>query len=399
MKKRIAANKHKTEEEEIIRGENLRVAEERRNIKQCPDCGAPYPLVSNICPHCGHVLHEQQGAEYNIRTLIDNINASIDTLKNAPKPTFNQVLAHWIELVFVYLAFAITIVCVHYNYMFSMFSTSWESESNGQMLSIVVIVSAGGFLLYLSTVSKNKSTDISPLIQADNVFYSALHANEKYQRQIATIYGEDSEAKMLLQNLAAEIETVQKVRNSNRLKLTLFIIVFALVPVFLYFVGPTPRSRFETYRGEHNFSFNMSSYSKTLKPVPGHPVADSLANFLTVESDAYLSFDIVKFDYWKTNMDELCIRIDHVKIDYKGDKIEHPDSCVLKAVLYDKNMKPMCDSLVSCTAGDYFEYTPLYTILSHGGSHYYESFTSKKTYGLIDSLRRIADSAYYYSIY
>ncbi|MBR2104081.1 MAG: hypothetical protein IJ933_02215, partial [Bacteroidales bacterium] len=79
-----------------IRDENLRIAEEHRNIKQCPDCGAPYPLVSNICPHCGHVLHEQQGAEYNIRTLIDNINTSIDTLKNAPKPTFLQVL--WYRL-------------------------------------------------------------------------------------------------------------------------------------------------------------------------------------------------------------------------------------------------------------------------------------------------------------
>ena len=382
-----------------IRDENLRIAEEHRNLRQCPDCGAPFPLVSNICPYCGHVLHEQRGEEFNIKNLLDNINASINTLKNAPKPTFHQVITHWVELVFIYIVAAITILCVHYNYMFSLFSTSYESKSNGQMLIVVVVVAAGAFLLYLLKSAKNYSADISPLQQADNVYYSALHANEKYQRQLATIYGDNSEAKSLLKNLAAEIKAVQKVRNFNRLKLTLFLIGFTLIPVFLYILGPTPRSRFETFRDEHKFSFNMSSYSKTLKPLPEHPIADSIANYLTVNSDAYLSFDIVKIGFWSTDIDNLCIRLDHVKISYKGDKIEHPDSCVLKAVLYDKNMKPMSDSLVSYTESDYFEDTPLYTILSHGGSHYYESFASKKTYGLIDSLRRIADSAYYYSIY
>ncbi|MBP5369317.1 MAG: zinc ribbon domain-containing protein [Bacteroidales bacterium] len=388
------------EAEAIIRSENLRMAEERRNIKQCPNCGAPYPLVSNICPYCGHVLHEQQGEDFNIRTLIDNINASINTLKNAPKPTFHQVLTHWVELVFIYIVAAITILCVHYNYMFSLFSTSYESKSNGQMLIVVVVVAACAFLLHLFHSAKKQNPDISPLQQADNVYYSALHANEKYQRQIATIYGDNSEVKTLLEKLAAEIKAVQKVRNSNRLKLTMFLIGFTLIPLFLYIVGPTPRSRFEKFRDEHKSSFNMSSYSKTLKPLPEHPIADSIANYLTVDSDAYLSFEIVRFAYWwSTDRDNLCIRLDHVKIGYKGDKIEHPDSCVLKAVLYDKNMKPMSDSLVSYTESDYFEDTPLYTILRRGRSHYYESFASKKTYGLIDSLRRIADSAYYYSIY
>ncbi len=395
----VIARQH-ADAEAAIRSENLRIAEEHRNLRQCPDCGAPFPLVSNICPYCGHVLHEQRGEEFNIKNLLDNINASINTLKNAPKPTFHQVMTHWVELVFIYIVAAITILCVHYNYMFSLFSHTFESETNGLMLIVVVVVAACAFLLHLSHSAKKQNPDISPLQQADNVYYSALHANEKYQRQIATIYGDNSEAKTLLEKLAAEIKAVQKVRNSNRLKLTMFLIGFTLIPLFLYIVGPTPRSRFETFRDEHKSSFNMSSYSKTLKPLPEHPIADSIANYLTVDSDAYLSFEIVKFGYYGNDYkDNLCIRLDHVKIGYKGDKIEHPDSCVLKAVLYDKNMKPMSDSLVSYTERYYFEDTPLYTILRRGRSHYYESFASKKTYGLIDSLRRIADSAYYYSIY
>ena len=376
------------EAEAIIRSENLRMSEERRNIKQCPNCGAPYPLVSNICPYCGHVLHEQQGEDFNIRTLIDNINASINTLKNAPKPTFHQVLTHWVELVFIYMASATMIICVHYNSMFSLFSESYKLDTNGLLLSLAVFVATYAFLLILLLSAKKYSADISPLQQADNVYYSALHANEKYRRQIATIYGDNFEAKSLLNNFAAEIEVVQKVRNSNRLKLTLFLVGFSLIPVFLYIFGPTPRSRFESFRDENKLSFNMSSYSKTLKPLPGHPIADSIANYLTVDGDAYLAFDNV---WW--------LMLDHVKIGYEGDKIEHPDSCVLKAVLYDKNMKPISDSLVSYTKNDNFENTLLYTILNRGRSHYYESFVSKNTYEQIDSLRIIADSAYYYSIY
>lgn len=271
--------------------------------------------------------------------------------------------------------------------MFSLFSESYKLETNGLLLILAVFVAAYAFILYLLLSAKKYSADISPLQQADNVYYSALHANEKYQRQIATIYGDNSEAKSLLNNFAAEIEVVQKVRNANRLKLTLFLIAFTLIPVFLYIFGPTPRSRFESYRNENILSFNISSYSKTLKPLPGHPIADSIANYLTVDGDAYLSFD----DVW--------LMLDHVKIGYEGDKIEHPDSCVLKAVLYDKNMKPMSDSLVSYTKNDNFENTLLYTILNRGRSHYYESFVSKKYYISRDSLLRIADSAYYYSIY
>lgn len=54
----------------IINDENKRIQAERSDLKNCPDCGAPFPLVGNICCNCGHVLHQYEGADLNIDRLI-----------------------------------------------------------------------------------------------------------------------------------------------------------------------------------------------------------------------------------------------------------------------------------------------------------------------------------------
>ncbi|MBO7440732.1 MAG: hypothetical protein J6U21_13745 [Bacteroidales bacterium] len=197
-----------------IRDENLRIAEERRNIKQCPDCGAPYPLVSNICPHCGHVLHEQQGAEYNIRTLIDNINASIEKLKSVPQPTFLRALVYRVDIVLLYFIVAAILVCTHNEYVHSLFNNDVYhyhviSEQTSYLLIILKVVLFIIVICGLYAWKKNKDK-ISPLQQADDEFYKARHSNEKYLRQVATIYGDNPEAKELLNKFAAEIEAIQK---------------------------------------------------------------------------------------------------------------------------------------------------------------------------------------------
>ena len=82
------------DEADIIARENQNTATSIRNIKNCPDCGAPFPLISNICTHCGHVLHEQTDSQLNIKNLITNIENSISALKAAPKPTVLDVLKY-----------------------------------------------------------------------------------------------------------------------------------------------------------------------------------------------------------------------------------------------------------------------------------------------------------------
>ena len=395
-----------------IRDENLRIAEERRNIKQCPDCGAPYPLVSNICPHCGHVLHEQQGAEYNIRTLIDNINASIEKLKSVPQPTFLQAFVYRIDIVLLYFIVAAILVCTHYDYVHSLFTDNFYdniSESNvisertSFLLTILKVVLLIIVICGLYVWQKHKDK-ISPLQQAEDEFYKARHANEKYLRQVATIYGDNPEAKELLNKFAAEIEAVQKKRNANQLKIIFLIIGFTLMPLIYYVIRPTERAEYQRICTEHPIPFQMSAFHKTLKPLPENPVAEDIADRIKTDGEADLMFDIETVINYNTNYDSVAyrIRIDRANIVYIGEKKEVPDTIFLKARLYDKNKNPLMDSLLrfrrfEYEPMDYFE--PIIEIMRYGKGHYHQSFYSKEQYFSAEYLRNIADSAYYFSIF
>lgn len=394
-----------------IRDENLRVAEERRNLKQCPDCGAPYPLVSNICPHCGHVLHEQQGAEYNIRTLIDNINASIDTLKNAPQPTFLQALTYRFDIVLLYFIVAAILVFTHYDYVHSLFTDGFYyniSESNviserTSYLLIIFRVVLFIIVIYGFYAWGIKKQKISPLQLSDDEFYKARHANEKYIRQVATIYGDNPEAKELLNKFAAEIEAVQKKRNANQLKIILLIIGLMLIPLMFYVMGPSERTEYQRIRSEHPIPFQMSAFHKTLKPLPENPVAEDIADRIKTDGEADLMFDIDTVINYNTNFDSVAyrIRIDRANIVYIGEKKEVPDTIFLKARLYDKNKNPLVDSLLMFRRFKVIDPDePLIEyIMPFGKGHYHQSFYSKEQYFSAEYLRNIADSAYYFSIF
>jgi len=78
---------------------------------------------------------------------------------------------------------------------------------------------------------------LSPVAVADKEFYDALHSYEKYRRQVSTIYGSNEEAQKLLADYANEIADYQKVRDSNRNKLTLFMLAVMLIPMILFLIG------------------------------------------------------------------------------------------------------------------------------------------------------------------
>ena len=388
-----------------IRDENLRIAEERRNIKQCPDCGAPYPLVSNICPHCGHVLHEQQGAEYNIRTLIDNINASIEKLKSVPQPTFLRALVYRVDIVLLYFIVAAILVCTHNEYVHSLFNNDVYhyhviSEQTSYLLIILKVVLFIIVICGLYAWKKNKDK-ISPLQQADDEFYKARHSNEKYLRQVATIYGDNPEAKELLNKFAAEIEAIQKKRDTNRLKLILLIIGVTLIPLMFYITKPTERAEYQRMLLEHPVPFQMSAFHKTLKPLPEKPVAENLADRIKIDDNADLMFDIESCMDYIIYFDivEYRIRIDRVNIVYTGEKMEEPDTIFLKARLYDRNKNPLVDSMMMFEQNDGYEYEPLIKIMRHGKGHCHQSFYTNKNDYSAEYLRNIADSAYYFSIF
>lgn len=172
--------------------ENISIAAEQHNIKTCPDCGAPFPLVSNVCTHCGHILHEQLDSELNAKLLIENIKDSISDLKETPQPTFWQVLWYrkniWLFLISTILL--IRLLQYMYRYVYSGYTLLW-----------LFLGSMALWILSMVLTQKSKRKD-PPSKIADDKFFAALHRKEMYENQISTIYGDNSEARAVLQQYA-----------------------------------------------------------------------------------------------------------------------------------------------------------------------------------------------------
>ncbi len=218
---------------EIIRSENVRVEEEKK--KNCPKCGAPYPLVSNICTHCGYVLHERNDSDLNANNLVDNIRESLRRLKASPRPGIFSILKYRSGIFSLYWAVAFLIL--------------YRLLQNGTfgLISIVMLIASVLFLLFVRqrtnyykdvfndySILWNLGKETSPLEVADYIFFSSLHSYRKYARLIDTLYGDDAEAKKILADFDAEINEVKKSRSSNRNILTILVIVLLLIPVGIY---------------------------------------------------------------------------------------------------------------------------------------------------------------------
>ncbi|MBO7567497.1 MAG: hypothetical protein J6T60_10450 [Bacteroidales bacterium] len=196
--KRIQAENQKTFEV---------VSDNRRSIKQCPDCGAPFPLISHICTHCGHILHELQGSDLNANFLVDSIEKQRTKLEKIQVPTILNLLVDWIEVACFLLGCLLIWIGEHCD-------NSKVCWGFGIVFLIWGIV--GGHDLYGGgTVNK-----------ADDAFYDAINNYKMYMRQISTLYGDNPEAMEALGLYSEEIEDFKKKRNHNRR--WLFVIGFAL---------------------------------------------------------------------------------------------------------------------------------------------------------------------------
>jgi len=221
-------------EAEIIQRENLSTAAEHRNIKHCPDCGAPYPLVSNICPQCGHVLHEQTDSELNVKNLIASIQQSIDELRQTPQPTFGEVLSYrkhiYIFLMsLLLLAFSIYLIRIGF------------ADSDRQAFLWVPGLSLAFLIWAIISAIIIKKTP-SPATIADDKFLAALHRKEMYANQIATLYGNNEEAKAELKKLTWLTDSIQHRRNKRMRSLAItiglsVIVILGLIVWILYVPG------------------------------------------------------------------------------------------------------------------------------------------------------------------
>ncbi|MBQ3657539.1 MAG: zinc ribbon domain-containing protein [Bacteroidales bacterium] len=380
-------------EVEIINRENLNTANSQRNLKNCPDCGAPFPLISNICTNCGHVLHEQTDSALNIKNLKTNIENSIEAIKAAPKPTVWDVIKFRKAIVLFALA-AVFII------------TGFSVSGIGTFAGGFIILSF--ILLVLSFINLRKQkNENSPVKLSDDEFYKAVYSQEMYASQIATLYGGNDEAEKLLENLSSEINLLKQNRKKNRNIISVCVLLLTICVIILPKFAPSAKTNYQKNKEQHKEIYEMSEIKKVLKPLPEYSVDENLSPYFDAVSEAELSFDVLSsktfIQYSDGQRQFYKVRVNNVKLVSKGKKMENGakvnDLCI---VLWNKNKEGLSAYYpMNLDFTDYYKgyEDNIYSFVENAYESYYGDFSSVDSSSNVESLKNIADSAYYYTIY
>ena len=57
---------------------------------KCPVCGEELPLLSKVCPVCGHVINGETGETPKASEYIESLEAKLSHIKKMPMPTFGN---------------------------------------------------------------------------------------------------------------------------------------------------------------------------------------------------------------------------------------------------------------------------------------------------------------------
>ena len=398
---------------DVIRRENARTAESKKHT--CPKCGAPYPLVSNICSYCKFILHEQVGSNFNITQLISNIRESIDNLKKTTRPSFFMALKFRIGLFTLYVAAVLLFVADQndspwfYNlfiialiaaFLLTVFRnagreftgvSSWESDTDKTPMA-----HGERNLSNLFYYTFEVQTVKSPIDLADDEFYRAYHNSVKYRRQIDLLYGDDqdNEAKKLLAELNAEIAGYKTARIKARTKLLALFLGILAIPFLFQLFKPSPARQYEEERYAKQGAYTLADYSKELK----YDVytKNSVPKYFKVDKDARLRFDVLndredgKFYY------QLRISADLVST---GKISNQTDTFNLKAALISEDWNLVGQEIIPFKVVIRHEDDNYRTMFGKGSGHVNVDFISKFPTTSSARLQQIADSAYYFTIF
>jgi len=372
----------------IIRGENRRTAEEQK--KSCPKCGAPYPLISNICAHCGYVLHEQRDSELNIKNLISNIKDSISRLQSSPKPTLMDIALY-----------RLPIICAFLGAVASVFAFSTNSEKLHNTSTFLF----GGAIIAMFAIKKENS----PVAQSDSEFYDALHSHEMYSRTVNSLYGDDAEARKFLDNYSSDIDNIKRSRNKNRMILTLSVLALSLAGLAVPHVSlPTSIDKYQDNRQKHADVYELSERSKPLKPYPQSPVKGSYAQYIKCDGGGKAVIDVSNDmgmpDFANMHLlgDNLKfqLRISNIRLVSTGQPLPNADTCRIGLALFDKDLRSITTHLLIPDPADIETNCPdnLPNVMENGEGSYYASFISHNYFRSLYEVKATIDRAQYFAI-
>lgn len=186
-------------------------------MAQCPRCKEDMPLLSKICPVCGHV--EEGGDDENSMSVSDFmkvLEARLNEIKFIPEPSFMKGMGHFTFIIYPILAITFFLI--------------YQISNAGLFLMIF------GLFLILSIIAlvrKSKGTlGYTPF----NRWFKVVQNDFDYHKRVAQhSFGKSSEVSKLINEISQEIDTVGKKRTSALRRNT--IIWSVIVILLLGFAG------------------------------------------------------------------------------------------------------------------------------------------------------------------
>lgn len=200
--------------ESIIESENLRIEEERYNKRECPDCGAPFPLFGRICGFCGYIFHDLPEKDENIITLTQSMLSQINKIKNI-RIVLTALFNYHRPILVGLMAVPFMAIAGSTDNDFFMFL----------VLFLIVFAAIKGAIVH---------TKQSPTKIASEQLSSAFYMYQSYERQVQALYPNDKEARQMLTNLK---KTMESKRLEKQLKNMIVIIIFTLAFAIATFIG------------------------------------------------------------------------------------------------------------------------------------------------------------------
>lgn len=181
----------------------------------CPICKEEMPLLSKVCPLCGHVLESE---DKQVVEFVNKLEKILHDIKALPQPSFVKSMGK-VSIVMVPLLALIVLLL-------------FFISSAGIFLILSAILIIWSIVLFVKKIRGKLGND-----ESDRMF-AALKNDYVHISRVATMsYGKSREVSKLLENINEQIYTLEEQRKSASKKNFIIWIIISAIVILLSSIG------------------------------------------------------------------------------------------------------------------------------------------------------------------
>lgn len=176
----------------------------------CPRCKEQMPLLSKVCPVCGHVLDGDGETTLSAEQMVEQLEGILHEVKTLPRPTFGRSMGRFALIVVPVLTLLLLVA-------------AWLSEAG------LFWILTGLFALWSVVLILRKALGRLGNARADRRFDELKNRREYLTRCIRRDFGKNREVAVLLDDIAREFDAVERARRSADVRNVVIWSVLSLV--------------------------------------------------------------------------------------------------------------------------------------------------------------------------